>query len=139
MSMRRIPRRGEIWLVDFEPSFGAEIRKVRPALVLSLDKLARLQLRIVVPIPERKPQYSQYSWFVRISASAGNGLGKDSGADAFQVKSLSETRFSRLFGVASAIELDAVANAVGLWSANRDRLTLLKGFTSSNCPLTTSR
>jgi mRNA interferase MazF len=98
--------------VDFEPSFGAEIRKVRPAVVLSLDQLARLPLRVVVPLTDWKPQYNQYSWFVRIPLSPANGLSKDSGADAFQVKSVSETRFSRFLGAASPIELDAIATAV---------------------------
>jgi mRNA interferase MazF len=112
MSMTQTPRRGEIWLVDFEPSFGAEIRKVRPAVVLSVDKLARLPLRVVVPITEWKPQYGHYSWFVRIPMTSANGLSKDSGADTFQVKSVSETRFSRLLGAASPNELDAIAAAV---------------------------
>ena len=28
------PKRGEVWLVDFEPTRGAEIKKTRPALVI---------------------------------------------------------------------------------------------------------
>ena len=31
MSTARTPRRGEIWMVDFDPGVGAEIRKLRPA------------------------------------------------------------------------------------------------------------
>jgi mRNA interferase MazF len=112
MSMAQTPRRGEIWLVDFEPSFGAEIRKVRPAVELSLDRLARLPLRVVVPLTEWKPQYNNYSWFVRIAMTTTNGLGKDSGADAFQVKSVSETRFTRLLGNVDSTEIDAIATAV---------------------------
>ena len=36
---RRIthPRRGDIWLVDFDPTLGAEIQKTRPALVIQND------------------------------------------------------------------------------------------------------
>jgi hypothetical protein len=30
-----IPRRGEIWLVNFDPTIGTEIRKTRPAVVVS--------------------------------------------------------------------------------------------------------
>jgi len=112
MSMTRTPQRGEIWLVNFEPSLGAEIRKVRPAVVLSLDRLARLPLRVIVPLTEWKLQYAQYSWFVHIPMTSANGLSKDSGADAFQVKSVSETRFTRLLGSASTNELDAIATAV---------------------------
>jgi mRNA interferase MazF len=112
MSMTQTPRRGEIWLVDFDPSFGAEIRKVRPAVVLSLDRLGGLPLRVVVPLTEWKPLYNQYSWFVRIQVTLVNGLSKDSGADAFQVKSVSESRFSRRLGAATANELDDIAAAV---------------------------
>jgi mRNA interferase MazF len=31
------PRRGEIYLVNFDPALGAEIKKTRPALVLQND------------------------------------------------------------------------------------------------------
>jgi len=31
------PKRGEIWLTDFDPSIGAEIQKTRPALIISND------------------------------------------------------------------------------------------------------
>ena len=51
------PRRGEIWLVDFDPAVGAEIQKIRPAAVISLDTIGRLPLRLIVPITDWKPQY----------------------------------------------------------------------------------
>ena len=31
------PRRGEVWLVAFDPAIGGEIQKTRPAVVLSND------------------------------------------------------------------------------------------------------
>ena len=52
------PRRGEIWRVDFDPAAGAEIRKLRPALVISVDTIGRLPLRMIVPITDWKPQYA---------------------------------------------------------------------------------
>ena len=110
--MTRMPRRGDVWLVDFDPSVGAEIRKVRPAVVLSRDRIGRLPLRVVVPLTNWRPYYTQSSWLVPIPASAANGLHKDSGADAFQVKSVSESRFTRYLGVVSSNELDAIATAV---------------------------
>lgn len=114
MSMTRTPKRGEIWLINFEPSIGAEIRKVRPAVVLSLDGLVHLPLRVVVPLTDWKPRYGGCSWFVHMPANAVNGLTKDSGADAFQVKSVSEARFRRYLGDTSAQELDAIAAAIAL-------------------------
>ena len=110
--MTRMPRRGDIWLVDFDPSVGAEMRKVRPAVVLSRDRVGQLPLRVVVPLTNWKPHRTRYPWFVRVPATAANGLNKDSGADTFQVKSVSEMRFTRYLGVVSAHELDAIATAV---------------------------
>ena len=93
------PSRGEIWLVDFDPAVGSEIRKVRPALVVSLDAIGRLPLRLVVPITDWKPNYFAYPWFTEIPTDDENGLSKDSGADAFQIKSVALSRFVRRLGV----------------------------------------
>ena len=108
------PRRGKVWLIDFDPSVGAEIRKLRPAVVISLDAIGRLPLRLVVPITDWKPQFGHLPWFVLIPASAANGLLKDSGADAFQTKSVSEARFVRLLGRLSNTQLDDIASAIAL-------------------------
>ena len=35
------PKRGEIWLVNFDPAVGGEIRKLRPAVVISLDTIGQ--------------------------------------------------------------------------------------------------
>jgi len=43
-------KRGEIWRINLDPSIGAEIRKTRPALVVSIDAIGALPLRVVVPI-----------------------------------------------------------------------------------------
>jgi mRNA interferase MazF len=45
------PRRGDVWLVSFDPSVGGEIRKTRPAIVWSNDTAnAPLNRVRVVPI-----------------------------------------------------------------------------------------
>jgi mRNA interferase MazF len=44
------PKRGEVWRVEFDPSRGAEIRKRRPAVVVSINAVGKLPLRVVVPI-----------------------------------------------------------------------------------------
>lgn len=109
-----VPKRGEIWLVDFDPAIGAEIRKLRPALVVSVDTIGRLPLRLVVPVTDWKPQYVSYPWFVELPASSGNGLSKDSGADAFQIKSVSLSRFGRPLGAVMAAQRNEIASAVAL-------------------------
>lgn len=114
MATAPAPKRGEVWLIDFDPSVGAEIRKIRPAVVISLDTVGRLALRLIVPITDWKPQYAGYPWFVELPASPTNGLIKDSGADAFQTKSVSVTRFVRQLGEITADQLDEIAEAVAL-------------------------
>ncbi len=108
------PKRGEIWLINFDPAVGAEIQKVRPAVVISLDTIGRLPLRMVVPVTDWKPQYANYPWFVELPASPTNGLAKDSGADAFQTKSVSQARFVRLLGKVTVAQLDDIASAIAL-------------------------
>ena len=114
MAAAPVPRRGEIWLIDFDPAVGAEIRKARPAVVLSVDTVGKLPLRLVVPITDWKPQYAGYPWFVQLPATRANGLAKDSGADAFQVKSVSLSRFDRPIGRVSSQQLEEVSSAVAL-------------------------
>lgn len=114
MAKARVPSRGEIWLVNFDPASGAEINKVRPAVVASVNTIGKLPLRIVVPITDWKPQYEHYPWFVELPANARNGLAKDSGADAYQTKSLSLNRFVHQLGVVSAAQLDDIASAIAL-------------------------
>ncbi|MFO7906778.1 MAG: type II toxin-antitoxin system PemK/MazF family toxin [Pirellulaceae bacterium] len=108
------PRRGEVWDVDFDPPRGAEINKQRPAVVISEDAIGRLPLRIVVPITEWDSRYAGYPWFVHIAPTRGNGLSKKSGADAFQVKSVSEKRFVRRQGTLTAAQLDDIAAAIAI-------------------------
>ncbi|MCA9520703.1 MAG: type II toxin-antitoxin system PemK/MazF family toxin [Myxococcales bacterium] len=106
------PKRGEIWLVDFDPSRGNEIQKTRPALVVSVDSVGTLPLRIVVPITTWQPKWSTAPWIVYLKQSQRNGLSRDSGADCFQVKSISVDRFVRPLGVVTATNMQDVAAAV---------------------------
>lgn len=108
------PKRGEIWNVNFDPPTGAEISKVRPAVVVSEDSIGRLPLKIVVPITEWNSNYISYPWFVHIAPNRTNGLIKDSGADAFQVKSVSLNRFCTMRGKLTPSQLDDIAAAIAI-------------------------
>ena len=48
---RQAPLRGEVWIVDLEPTIGREIQKVRPCVVVSPDPMNRfLRTCTVVPL-----------------------------------------------------------------------------------------
>jgi mRNA interferase MazF len=114
MTANPTPFRGEVWRIRFDPAEGDEIKKIRTAVVISENAVGRLRLKIVVPITEWKPRYANYPWFVHLAPTPANGLTKDSGADAFQVKSVSETRFLDRLGELTPAELDEIANAIAV-------------------------
>lgn len=100
--------------MNFNPAVGAEIQKLRPAVVINIPEVGRLPLAIVVPITEWHPAFAKLSWFVRLQPNHANGLSKESGADAFQVKSISEARLQRHLGRLTDSETDLIAEAVAL-------------------------
>ncbi len=79
-------RRGEVWLVRFDPTIGAEINKIRPAVIVNSETVGILPLAVVVPITKWRDQLTAISWMVKLEPSAENGLTKLSAADTFQGK-----------------------------------------------------
>ena len=112
MSVGSKPKRGEIWMVRFQPSVGAEIQKERPALVLSRDDVGRLPLRVVVPVTTYQSQFAGLPWMVPVEATAGNGLDHKSVADCFQPRSFDLQRFITRRGVLDAAIVETIARTV---------------------------
>ena len=106
--------RGEVWEVNLDPTIGSEIKKVRPCVVVNRDALARLPLRIIVPLTEWDPRFGSAAWHVPIDASAENGLTKKSSADTFQVRSISVDRLIRRLGVLSPSTMQAISEGLSL-------------------------
>ena len=125
------PQRGEIWIVNFNapvtartppagsprsqwPTTGDEINKVRPAVVLSVKAQWERKLHIVVPLRawQRHFESNNYFWIVKLSPDGVNNLKGDSGADAFQVKSVARERFRRKIGELAPDQLQIVAGTV---------------------------
>jgi len=104
--------RGEIWLINLDPTIGAEIKKSRPAVIVNVDEIGVLPLRVIVPITTWKDHYSQAPWLVQIPPSNLNGLDKMSAADAFQIRSLSSERFVRKMGEIDTERIEDILDAV---------------------------
>jgi mRNA interferase MazF len=107
-------RRGEIWLINLDPTVGAEIKKSRPGVIISSDAIGILPLRVIVPLTDWKDHYRQSAWMVKIVPKAENGLSKDSAADTAQVRSVSTSRFIQKLGAVNQDEMDEIVNALGL-------------------------
>ena len=82
-------KQGEIWLINLDPTVGAEIKKTRPAVIVSDDSLGKLPLKIIVPITDWKDRYVVVPWMIKLEHISENGLTKDSSADCFQIRSVS--------------------------------------------------
>jgi len=91
-------KQGDVWLIDLDPTIGAELKKTRPAVIVNDDILGRLPLKIIVPITDWKENYSIAPWMVKISPSLTNNLNKVSAIDCFQVRSISDQRIIKQIG-----------------------------------------
>ena len=108
------PARGDVWLVNFDPTVGSEIRKTRPAVVVSSDGIGTLPIKLVAPVTEWKPAFAQKVWFVRIDPSPTNGLVKPSAADVLQLRGVDVRRFVTRLGQLAPEVMDEIASAVAL-------------------------
>ena len=106
-------KRGEIWLVNLDPTVGSEIRKTRPAVIASSDALAKLPIRIVVPITEWRPRFERSPWAVPIDPDGSNGLTKKSAVDATQVRAVSTNRLVQKIGRLALDSLTVLRNSEG--------------------------
>ena len=106
------PQRGEIWLVDFDPTVGAEIKKIRPAVVISSNLIGTLSIKLIAPLTDWKDRYTRKLWHVKISPSAENGLSKDSSVDALQLRGVDLQRFIRQLGIITADEMTSITVAI---------------------------
>ena len=105
-------KQGEIWLIDLEPTIGAEINKTRPAVIINDDQLGKLPLKIIVPITDWKEHYVVAPWMVAIEPSSQNGLTKKSSVDCFQVRSISQNRLIKQIGYISFVEILQIQEAI---------------------------
>ncbi|MDR2546389.1 MAG: type II toxin-antitoxin system PemK/MazF family toxin [Lachnospiraceae bacterium] len=103
---------GEIWLVNLEPTIGAEMSKSRPALIVNDNGLGKLPLKIIVPITSWKEHYSIAPWMVRIEPTEVTGLSKTSSIDCFQIRSISQNRFVEKIGTVTSDKLNEVQEGI---------------------------
>lgn len=97
-------------MVDFEPTVGAEIRKVRPALIISCDE-ANMHLRTVTVIPFSSKVDKVFPFEVFVDKN-DSGLDLDSKVKVTQMRAVDKLRLSRQVGMLNDELIAAVEKAI---------------------------
>ena len=90
-------RYGQIWLVNFDPSFGHEYKKVRPALIIQNDEyIESSDLLTVIPISSQITKQTELDILLRKDTQ--NRLMANSLIKTKQISSFDKRRFIKLVG-----------------------------------------
>jgi mRNA interferase MazF len=99
-------KRGEVWWVNFNPSVGGEIRKVRPAVIVSNDTANKFLNRVqVVPITSKVEKVFPSEALITVEGNIVK-------AAADQISTASKFRFTKIMGELSKEDLRKVENAI---------------------------
>ena len=106
-----IPRRGEIYLVNFDPTVGSEIRKTRPALVLQNNIANRHSPITIVAAISSKSDDALYPTEVLIASPEG-GLRVDSVGLLNQIRSIDRQRLTKRLGTVRPATMERIERAM---------------------------
>jgi mRNA interferase MazF len=99
-------RRGEIWWIVFDAAVGGEIRKSRPAVIVSNDDSNAILNRVqVLPVTSRVRRIYPSEAFIRIN-------GKPNKAMADQITTADKKRIHRRIGRVTRDEMKAIEEAI---------------------------
>ena len=98
--------RGDVWWVNFEPSIGGEIRKKRPAIIVSNNAANKYLNRVqVVPVTSSTDRLFPSEAYVTVAGKKGKAM-------ADQLATVGKQRLSKRIGSVSDDEMTMVAGAI---------------------------
>jgi mRNA interferase MazF len=106
------PRRGEIYLVGFDPSRGHEIQKTRPAVIIQNDIGNRYSAVTIVAAITSKLSPKPYPVEVNVAPGKGNGLTLPSAINLGQIRSVDHGRLTKRIGALDAATMRKVDDAL---------------------------
>lgn len=106
------PRRGEIYLVAFDPTIGHEIQKTRPAVIIQNDVSNQYSPITIVAAVSSQFGTPPRPREVVIAASAKTGLTQPSAVILNQIRSVDRARLKKRLGVVDAASMRRVDEAI---------------------------
>lgn len=104
--MSRPPRRGEVYWVALDPVLGTEIRKTRPAVIVSNDSCNRYGTRVVVlPITGNVDSLFPGEALITVRGKPGRALGD-------QIRSIDKSRLKARVGTVTPAEMVRLEEAL---------------------------
>lgn len=99
-------KRGEVWWVEFDPAVGSEVRKTRPAVIVSNDAANRNLARVVVvPLTSNSAHVYPGEALVHVGKQQSKAM-------TDQIMTADKARLKSRLGKLASADMSAVEDAV---------------------------